>query len=324
MLVAPDAFKGTFTAAAVAAAVAAGARAAGVDAVELPLADGGEGTMDALLAAFGGERRSAVVTDPFGRPLKAEFALLADGATAVVETAQASGLSTVADYERDAWVASTGGTGELIVAAAKTGATRVLVAVGGSATTDGGRGAIDVLDAAGIQVDIDALCDVETTWEDCARIFGPQKGGDPRTIARLERRLEILAGEAPRDPRGVPRTGCAGGLSGALWAWCGARLLPGAATVMDAVGFDEQLATADLVITGEGRLDEQTAAGKVAAEVGRRCAEAGVSCHAFVGRNALDGRLHGITHVAETRTVDEFTAAAAHSLKLLDLVSTDE
>jgi glycerate kinase len=284
VLVAPDSFKGTFSAAEVAAAVARGVRAGGREAVELPIADGGEGTMDAL----GGEIHSATVSDPLGRPVEARFSLLDDGRTGVVEMAEASGLRLVAEKERDAFAASTRGTGELIAAAVEAGARSVLVAVGGSATTDGGAGALEALDQAGVDVPITVLCDVRTAWEDAPRVFGPQKGADARTVQRLEKRLDELAARAPRDPRGVPMTGCAGGLSGGLWAFRGARLVAGAPFVLDAVGFDELMRDARFVVTGEGRLDAQTLEGKACAEVATRARQGGVACHAVVGKNDLD------------------------------------
>ena len=287
-LVAPDSFKGTFTAPEVARALAGGLRAGGVDAVELPVADGGEGTMAALVSVLGGELVAATVSDPLGRPVEASFALLPGGETAIVETAQASGLWRVAEEERDAWAATTRGTGELIVAAVRAGASRVVVTVGGSATSDGGAGALAALDEAGVDVELEVVCDVRSPWEDAPRVFGPQKGADPATVERLERRLEELARTAPRDPRGMPMTGAAGGLSGGLWAFRGARLVAGAPYVLDALGFDERMLEVSLVVTGEGRLDEQTLAGKVVGEVARRSRRAGVPCHAVVGRNELD------------------------------------
>jgi glycerate kinase len=239
--------------------------------------------------ALGGELRTASVTDPLGRPVEAQFALLDDGRTAVVETAQASGLRLVDEAERDAFAASTRGTGELIVAAVEAGARAVLVPVGGSATTDGGAGALEALDEAGVDVPITVICDVRTAWEDAPRVFGPQKGAsDQRTIERLERRLDELAARAPRDPRGVPMTGCAGGLSGGLYAFRGAKLVPGAAYVLDAIGFDDAMRAARFVVTGEGRLDAQTLEGKACAEVATRARQGGVACHAVVGRNDLD------------------------------------
>jgi glycerate 2-kinase len=312
VLVAPDSFKGSFTAAEVAAAVAAGLRDAGRDAAELPVADGGEGTMDALLAALGGSRVTATASDPLGRPVEAEFALLADGRTAVVEMAQASGLGLVADDERDALAASTRGTGELIAAAVETGAETVLVTVGGSATTDGGAGAVEALEEAGTEVEIEVLCDVLTPWEAAARVYGPQKGADPDAVEELERRLDRLADGAPRDPRGEPMTGAAGGLSGGLWAHCGATLRPGAAHVLDAVGFDERMRESAYVVTGEGRLDEQTLQGKIVGEVATRCRQGGVTCHAVVGKNDLEpfkARILDLASVREATTLDELRAA---------------
>jgi glycerate kinase len=285
VLVAPDSFKGTLAAATVAAAIARGLRAGGYETVELPIADGGEGTMDAL----GGEIHSATVSDPLGRPVEARFSLLDDGRTGVVEMAEASGLRLVSEEERDAFAASTRGTGELIAAAVAAGARSVVVAVGGSATTDGGAGALEALDASDVgDVPITVLCDVRTAWEDAPRLFGPQKGADARTVKRLEKRLDELASRAPRDPRGVPMTGCAGGLSGGLWAFRGAKLVPGAAYVLDAIGFDDRMRDARFVVTGEGRLDAQTLEGKACAEVATRARQGGVACHAVVGKNDLD------------------------------------
>ena len=213
-LVAPDSFKGTFSAREVAAAVARGLRSAGREAVELPVADGGEGTIDALMATLGGEQRSVEVSDPLGRPIEAAYALIDGGRTAIVEMARASGLGLVAEDERDAWAASTRGTGELIAAAVEAGAERVIVTVGGSATTDGGAGALDALADAGVSPDMDVLCDVRTPFEDAARVFGPQKGADPALVRKLSGRLDELARSFRRDPRGEPMTGAAGGLSG--------------------------------------------------------------------------------------------------------------
>ena len=155
--------------------------------------------MDVLVNALGGELRSVTAPDPLGRPVEARFALLPDGG-AVVETAQASGLGLVAVDERDAWAASTRGTGELIVAAAEAGAERVLVTVGGSATTDGGAGALEALEEAGISPELEVLCDVRTPFEKAPSVFGPQKGADPALVERLERRLHELAAEAAARP----------------------------------------------------------------------------------------------------------------------------
>ena len=308
VLVAPDSFKGTLSGAEVAAAVAAGLRDAGRDAVELPVGDGGEGTVDVLVNALGGELRAATVADPLGRSVEASYAILPDG-SAAVEAAQASGLWRVAEGERDAWAASTRGTGELIAAS---GADRVLVAVGGSATTDGGAGALEALDEAGAEPEIVVLCDVRTPFEDAARVFAPQKGADPATVERLSGRLDEQAAAAPRDPRGVPMTGAAGGLSGGLWAQRGAELVPGAAYVLDTIGFDERMRASAFVVTGEGRLDDQTLQGKIVGEVATRCRQGGVPCHALVGQEALDPfseRILDLASVTEAGTPEELRAA---------------
>ncbi len=308
VLVAPDSFKGTFSATEVAGALARGLRAGAREVCELPAADGGEGTMDALLAALGGERRKANVADPLGRPVGAAYGLLPDGST-IVESAQATGLGRVPEADRDAWAASTHGTGELIIAAVRAGASQVLVAVGGTASTDGGEGAVAALREAAVEVKLVVLSDVRTPWEDAPRVFGPQKGADPATVARLERRLEELAARAPRNPTGVPMTGAGGGLAGGLWAFCGAELVPGAPFVLDAIGFDANLLKAALCVTGEGSLDDQTAAGKVVAEIATRCLAAGIPCHAVVGRNLLGPGALGLAGVVEAQTLEEIEAA---------------
>jgi glycerate kinase len=317
VLVAPDSFKGTLSAAQVAHALAQGLRDGGEEAHELPIGDGGEGTMDALVAVLGGEFRTAMVGDPLGRPVKARFALLPDG-RAVVEMAEASGLSLIAEQDRDAWAASTRGTGELIVAAVEAGAGEVLVTVGGSATTDGGAGALEALDEAGVNPKLEVLCDVRTVFEDAPRVFGPQKGADPKTVKRLEKRLDKLAAAAPRDPRGVPMTGAAGGLSGGLYAYKRAKLAPGAAYVLDTVGFDEYMRAARFVVTGEGRLDEQTLAGKAVGEIATRCRQSGVACHAVVGKNDLDQfaiRLLDFSSVTEAGTAQALRAAGRRLMR---------
>jgi glycerate kinase len=311
-LVAPDSFKGTFSAVEVAAAIATGLRATGREAVELPAADGGEGTMDALLVTLGGERREARVSDPLGRPIVADFALLPDGRTALVETARASGLTLIPEAERDPWEASTRGTGELIAAAVEAGAERVIVTVGGSATTDGGAGAIEALDEAGVEVELEVVCDVRTPFEDAPRVFAPQKGADARMVERLERRLAKLAAGWPRDPTGEPMTGAAGGLSGGLWAARAARLLPGGAFVLDALGFDALMRDAAFVVTGEGRLDSQSLQGKIVGELATRCRQNGVACHAVVGRTELDPfeeRILDLASVTEATTLAELEEA---------------
>ena len=317
-LVAPDSFKGTFSAREAAHAMAGGLRDAGREVRELPVADGGEGTMDVLASALGGELQTLTVADPLGRPVEARFALLPDG-SAIVEMAQASGLSLVAEPDRDAWAATTRGTGELIAAAAAAEATPIVVTVGGSATTDGGAGAVEALTEAGFEpsgpraLELRVICDVRVPFEDAPRIYGPQKGADPAMVERLERRLDELAASFPRDPRGEPMTGAAGGLSGGLWAAFGASLMPGAPYVLDAIGFDALMRGSAFVVTGEGSLDEQTLHGKIVGEVATRCRQGGVTCHAIVGRNRLDPfgeRIIDLASVTEATTLDELRSAA--------------
>jgi glycerate 2-kinase len=324
-LVAPDSFKGTFDATTVADAIGAGIEGAGGEADRCPVADGGEGTMAVLLAALGGERRTARVHDPLRRPVEASFGLLGDGKTAIVETAQASGLSLVAPDERDPERADTFGTGELIAAAIEAGARTVLLAAGSSATTDGGRGAIEALrqsNAAFVlctpgevqktnaEARIEVLCDVQTPYEDAARVFAPQKGADPVAVEHLTAQLESLAAELPRDPRGMPMGGCAGGLSGGLWAH-GAQLRPGADFVLDALDFDSRLARADAVISGEGRFDSQSLEGKIVGTIATRCAAAGKPLHLIVGENAIAREPpESVASIAEATDVEEMRRAS--------------
>jgi glycerate kinase len=280
----------------------------------LPLADGGDGTLDALLVNLGGETVSARVQDPLGREIEAGYALIEDGGTALVEMAAASGLSLVAEDERDAWAASTYGTGQLIADAVARGAQVILVAVGGSATTDGGAGALAAIaDAGGLGgARLVVLCDVRTPFEDAPKVFGPQKGADPDMVARLTERLSATARGWPRDPHGVPMTGCAGGLSGGLWAVHGATLEPGAPWVLDALDFDTRMRAARAVVTGEGKLDEQTLEGKLVGEIGTRARQAGVPLHAVVGTDRLDPfgkRIIDLMRVFEATDVAAMEAA---------------
>lgn len=319
VLVAPDSFKGTLRASEVAAAAGRGLEAAGLMPPQLcPVADGGEGTLEVLLTALGGETAAARVHDPLGREVNAGFGLLEGGATALLEVAAAGGLGLVAPDERDAWAASSYGTGELIAAAAATGAPVVLLAAGGSATTDGGAGALEAIaDAGGLGgARVVVLCDVRVPWERCAAVFGPQKGADARTVERLEQRLDDLAARLPRDPRGVAMTGAAGGLAGGLWAGLGAVLEPGAPWILDALGFDPRMQAARCVITGEGRLDDQSLLGKLVGEIGTRTRQGGVPLHAIVGQDALGpfGRRMIDLMVVETATTLEEIAEAATRL----------
>ncbi len=315
MLVAPDSFKGTFNAAHVAGAIGRGLERAGLMPPDLcPVADGGEGTLDALLPQLGGELIAVTVKGPLGDPVRTGFGLVEDGGTAIVEMAMASGLGLVAEDERDAWAATTYGTGELIAAAAQAGAQVILVAVGGSATSDGGAGALQAIEAAGGigKAKIVVLTDVRTTFEDAPKVFGPQKGADEQMIRRLEERLDEFAQQLPKDPRGVPMTGAAGGLSGGLWAAHGAALEPGAPFVLDALDFDERMKASRAVVTGEGKLDDQTLQGKLVGEIGTRTRQAGVPLHAIVGTDAMDGfakRIIDLQMVQEATNIAEMEAA---------------
>ncbi len=314
VLVAPDSFKGTMSATTVAEAVAAGLRAAGRDVDPCPIGDGGEGSAEALARALGLSAREATVSDPLGRPVSARF-FLGDG-VAALDMAAASGLALLAEDERDPFAASTRGTGELIAAALAAGARRILLGAGGSATTDGGRGAISAVEEAGglSGADLVVLCDVRTAFERAAEVFGPQKGADADGVRELTRRLRAFAAELPRDPRGRAMTGAAGGLAGGLWAALGAELVPGAAFVLDAVGFDARMRIARAVVTGEGRLDAQSLAGKAVSEVATRARQAGVPCHAIVAVDELDRfgqRILDLQSVREAGSPAALRAAAA-------------
>jgi glycerate kinase len=316
-LVAPDSFKGTLSATEVAEAMGRGLESAGAEAELLPAADGGEGTMEAIVRALGGEVRTASAQDPLGRPVEARFGLLEDGKRAVVEVAEASGLGRVGSDERDAEGATTAGTGELIVAAVAAGARKVLVAAGGSATTDAGAGAIEAIEAAGGlgSARLEVICDVATPFERAAETFAPQKGADPAAVERLAERLTARAGALPRDPRGRAMTGAAGGLAGGLWATYGARLVPGAAYVLGILGFDRAVERCEAVLTGEGRLDTQSAEGKLVGELARRCRAAEVPLHVIAGEVTLPPARAAGLGIASARE--------AGSLELIERVAAE-
>ncbi len=298
LLAAPDKFKGTAGAAEVAAAICAAAESAGWSSEAVPLADGGEGTLDIL----GGPNRRSRVTGPLGEPVEAEWRL--DGNGAVIEMARASGLGLVGGAEGNRPLeASTRGTGELILAAVGGGARRITVCVGGSATTDGGWGAVEVLDGRLSGVDLVVACDVRTEFRRAAVDFAAQKGASDSEVTMLERRLDRLA-QVYRDRYSVdvtalPGAGAAGGLAGGLAA-LGARLVPGFDLVADAVELDERVTRADLVVTGEGFLDEQSFEGKVVGGVAELCGEAGVPLLVVVGEvySELSGRGGSVTVVS--------------------------
>ena len=276
-LACPASLKGVLGAAAAAAALADGLRAGGAEAEECPVADGGEGTADVLLAALGGSWRFVDASDPLGRPVRARWLALPDG-RAVVESAEVLGLHLLGAEERDPLVASSRGLGELIHGVE---ATQLVVGLGGSATVDGGAGMLAVLRR--LDVPTRVLCDVRTKLADAARLYGPQKGADVHAVAALERRLAAMSELRPYA--GLRGSGAAGGL-GAAFASLGAELVPGGATVLELIGFGERIRGASMVVTGEGTVDATTAEGKAPAEVARACAAAGVRCVMFGGRVA--------------------------------------
>jgi glycerate kinase len=327
IVVAPDSFKGSLTAVEAAAAMAEGVRRVFPDAeiVLLPVGDGGEGTADALVAATGGRLERRTVQGPLGEPVDAAFALLGGGETALVEMAAASGLNRVPEARRDPKVTTTYGTGELIGAALASGARRLIVAIGGSATNDGGAGAMAALGARflddagqplppggaalarlaridltgfrrpgpGVQVVIasdvtNPLCGPTGA----SAVYGPQKGATADDVRLLDAALAhyaaVVRRDVGRDIRDTPGAGAAGGLGAALLAFLDAEMRRGIHLVLEAIRFEERLRGADLVLSGEGRIDGQTAAGKTLSGIGEACKRAGVPLLAFAGALADD------------------------------------
>jgi len=286
LVAAPDKFRGTATAPEIAGAIEWAAHDAGWTCDRAPVADGGEGLLDALAEHLQGTRRTTRVTGPLGAPVDAEWLLA--GRTAVVEMARASGLLLAGGAAgNDPMEATTRGTGELIAAAVAAGARRVVVGLGGSATTDGGQGALEVLRRARLAgVELVVACDVTTRFTDAAREFGPQKGATPGQIALLTRRLERLADDyrtaSGVDVTELPGAGAAGGTAGAL-ATLGATLTNGFELVADLIDLRERIVRADLVVTGEGRVDEWSFRGKVVGGVVELADEAGVEVLVVAG-----------------------------------------
>jgi glycerate kinase len=319
VVIAPDSFKGSLTSVEVATALAAGWRAARPDDEVLlaPLADGGEGTLVAIAAAGDWEWRTAVATDPIGRAVTARWLRSADGLRAVVELAEASGLSRLAAAERDPVRASTRGTGEVLRAVLDEGIRRITLGIGGSATSDGGAGILRALgavideahdarvDLAGLdtrlaEVDLRIACDVTNPLlgpAGAAATYGPQKGAAPAQVAQLDAALSRFAdglrAATGRDERETPGAGAAGGTAFGLLSVAGSfrsvLLVPGVEVVVEETGLREKLAGADLVITGEGRIDVQTAFGKTALGVAQLAKAAGVACIAVGGGVTAEG-----------------------------------
>jgi len=315
IVVAPNAFKGTLTAPQAAAAISQGVREVFPEAeiVEVPVADGGDGTAEALVTALHGELRAVRVDGPLGDPVDARFGLVDSGRTAVVELASASGLALIPPARRDPMRATTFGFGQLLRAAREAGVVAVIAGIGGSATNDGGAGMAQALgyrlldagghdlerggaalarlwtiDASGFDrawgsVGIRVACDVTNPLTGplgASAVYGPQKGASPDMVRELDEALaqlsEVIGRDLGQKVSDVPGAGAAGGAGAGLIAFLGAELVPGAPLVVEAAGFDEKLKGASLVITGEGRADEQTAYGKAPGEVARRAQAAGV------------------------------------------------
>ncbi len=282
IVVAPDSFKECLPAGEVAAVIADAARAVlpGADVVECPLSDGGEGLLDVLAAAFGGERMYARVPDPLGRPVQAAYLL--SGHTALVEVARACGLQLLSRDERNPLLASSQGVGELLLAAWDAGARHFIVGLGGSATCDGGAGMLSVplIRETLREASFEVLYDVDVPFcglRGAARVFAPQKGASPADVEILEARMQEQArrlaamGGSGCGLDSVPGAGAAGGLGGAFAAAFGAKMVGGIGRVLSLSGFDQAILGADIVITGEGRSDHQTLSGKVPYGVLQHC-----------------------------------------------------
>lgn len=329
VLIAPDSFKGSLSAAEAAQAIAAGIRRVLPDAALdlVPIADGGEGTADALLRAVGGDRRSVSVTGPLGEPVDSFYGLLDGGRTAALEAAEACGLTQVLPHRRDPRVTTSRGLGELLLAALEERPERILVGIGGSATNDGGSGMLRALGAEFLDDKGDPLPEGGAALSRLARIdlarwrwpengpelrvasdvtnplcgangasavFGPQKGATEADVAALDAALarfaQVSADTLGRDWSETPGAGAAGGIGFALMAYLGGVLQPGVEIVLEATRFAERAAWADLIVTGEGRLDSQSGMGKAVFGVARAGQAAGTPVVALAGGLAGDLR----------------------------------
>jgi glycerate 2-kinase len=325
VLVAPNAFKGTLTASQAAAAIALGVRDVfpQAEVVEVPVADGGDGTVEALVSAHHGKYSSVEVEGPVGDPVRAVFGTIEAGRTGVVELASSSGLALLSDGRRDPRQASTYGFGQLLQAVRRAGVGQIIAGIGGSATNDGGAGMAQalgyrLLDAAGhelprggaalarldridpasfdpgwLAMNVKVACDVTnplTGPQGASAVYGPQKGADEAAVRELDAALAHFAVVIERDlGKGVaeaPGAGAAGGAGAGLMAFLDARLIPGAPLIVTASGFDEKIRGADLVITGEGRVDSQTAYGKAPGEVAKRAQAARIPVLLIAGSKA--------------------------------------
>ncbi len=316
VLAAVDKFRGTATAAQVATAIGHACWQLGHDCVERPLADGGEGTLEAL----GGANRTTLVTGPLGKPVQAPWRL--HRGTAVIEMACASGLLLAGGkQENDPIAATTTGTGELIDAALDLGAKRIIVCLGGSATTDGGLGAIKAIQTpARLKgVEFVVACDVTTQFTDAAKVFAPQKGASPAQVQFLTTRLEKLVQDYQTnygvDVSKISGAGAAGGLAGGLAA-LGAQLVPGFDLVAEEVELDVLIADIDMIITGEGFMDSESFAGKVVGSMAELAVERKVKIAAICGEihPEVRSQINSVSLV-ETFGRDEAFARPLHCIE---------
>ncbi len=350
VLVAPDSFKGSLTSVEVARAIAEGWQVVRPDdtVVLCPLADGGEGTLEAIAAAGGWTWQVTAVRDPIGRTIDARWLRSSDGTHAAIEMAEASGLSRLGPFEYDAVGTTSAGTGDLVLAALDAGVTDIALGIGGSATTDGGAGLLTALGASAdrddARVDLSGLdrrletvhlqvaCDVSNPLlgpKGAAAVYGPQKGADPVLVSLLDGRLatwaDAMDAACGRTERDTPGAGAAGGVGYALLSIADRlrdfALRPGVDLVMEAADFDGRLSRADLVITGEGRIDAQTGYGKTALGVAQRAAARGVPCIAVGGGVEVAGvaALAAVGAVAvpvseRSQSVEEAMAAGTEPL----------
>ena len=316
VLAAVDKFRGTATAAQVATAIGHACWQLGHDCVERPLADGGEGTLDAL----GGANRTTLVTGPLGKPVQAPWRL--HRGTAVIEMACASGLLLAGGKEKnDPIAATTTGTGELIDAALDLGAKRIIVCLGGSATNDGGLGAVKAIQTpARLKgVEFVVACDVTTQFTDAAKVFGPQKGASPAQVqfltTRLEKLVQVYQQNYGVDVSEISGAGAAGGLAGGLAA-LGAQLVPGFDLVAEEVELDVLLSDIDMVITGEGFMDSESFAGKVVGSMAELASERKIQIAAICGEIHPDVRSHiNSVSLVETFGLDEAFARPLHCIE---------
>jgi glycerate 2-kinase len=294
-LACPASLKGVVPAVEAAALLVEGLERGGAEAVALPVADGGEGTAQVI----GGDVQEARVSDPLGRPIVAQWVVRADG-TAVVDSAAALGLPLLQPDELDPLRASSTGLGELLVAVLAAAPAAVIVGVGGTATVDGGAGLRGVLPRWPESVPLRVACDVRSPLVDAARVFARQKGASPAQAVELERRLTADRALAPYAE--LPGAGAGGGLGAAL-ASLGGELVRGSELVLDVIGFDEHASRADLVVTGEGTVDETTFAGKAPGAVLERCERLGVRCVLFGGR-VVEGEARSLSGEPERARED--------------------